>query len=93
MALGGTIFAVHHARSEPDPQSSKNQRLAKHHVTQQPLTKHRRIEDDYEIGETLGEGAFAVVQVARCKRTGKKVAVKCIPTTKQTAERVRAELI
>mgnify|MGYP006089762481 CR=1 FL=1 len=57
-----------------------------------PSATERRVEDDYELLEKLGEGGYAVVHSARCKRTGKKVAIKCIPTTKQSAKRVRDEV-
>ena len=77
LALSGSILAVHHASSDAAPPA---------------VIKHRRVEDDYEFHEALGEGAFAVVRAASCKRTGKKVAVKCIATTQQTAERGRAEV-
>jgi serine/threonine/tyrosine protein kinase RAD53 len=52
----------------------------------------RRVQDDYDLGETLGEGAFAVVRRGVSKRTGKKVAIKVIPTTLQSSARVRAEV-
>ena len=34
--------------------------------------------DGYEMGEQLGAGAFGIVHKARCKRTGRSVAVKII---------------
>jgi aminoglycoside phosphotransferase (APT) family kinase protein len=42
--------------------------------------------------DLLGEGAFAVVRSGQCRRTGKKVAIKVIPTTRQSAAAVRAEV-
>ena len=52
----------------------------------------RRVDDDYQMLDLLGEGAFAVVRSGQCRRTGKKVAIKVIPTTRQSAAAVRAEV-
>lgn len=43
-----------------------------------PVTSTRCVEDDYEIGDVLGKGAFAVVKRGVHKATGEKVAVKVI---------------
>jgi serine/threonine protein kinase len=32
--------------------------------------------EDYEIGRILGKGGFGTVRVAKCKKTGKHVALK-----------------
>jgi len=52
----------------------------------------RHIEQDYELGGDLGSGAFATVKRGKCRRTGKEVAVKVVPKSKQTAESIRHEV-
>ena len=37
-----------------------------------------RLIGDYEMGETIGKGAYGKVKVARDRRTGKSVAIKII---------------
>lgn len=51
----------------------------------------RRIEEDYELGGELGYGSFAVVRKGRCKRTGKAVAIKVVPKSRQSEEEIRNE--
>ena len=50
------------------------------------------MEDDYELGEMLGDGAFSVVRLARHRKTGKQVAVKVIPRELQSEESIRHEV-
>jgi calcium/calmodulin-dependent protein kinase I len=50
-----------------------------------------RIEDDYDIGEMLGNGHFATVHRGKSRLTGKEVAIKVVPKSKQTAESIRHE--
>lgn len=52
----------------------------------------RRITDDYELGEALGAGSFATVRRAICRKTGKQVAIKEIPVSRQSAHAVREEV-
>ena len=52
----------------------------------------RNVEDDYELGEMLGDGAFSVVRLARHRKTGKQVAVKVIPRELQSEESIRHEV-
>ena len=40
------------------------------------------ISSKYEIGETLGVGAFSEVKVGTCKLTGKKFAIKIVDRSK-----------
>ena len=49
----------------------------------QVLIADRRIEDDYILGPPLGSGTYAVVRQGTNRRTGKLVAVKQVPKTKQ----------
>jgi len=51
----------------------------------------RQVEDDYELGDALGEGSFAVVRKGRCRRTGKEVAVKVVPKSRQSVQSIRNE--
>ncbi len=57
-----------------------------------PTISPGSIHDDYELGPELGSGAFAVVREGRCRKTGKKVAIKVVPLTKQTRESLRHEV-
>ena len=75
---GGSLMALAQAQPDDAPASAS--------------TRARRVHDDYELQEKLGEGAFAVVRRAQCRKTGKKVAIKVIPITKQSADRVREEV-
>ena len=52
----------------------------------------RRFEDDYELGEQLGEGNYGIVRKGVCRRTGKAVAIKIIPRDKQSEESIRHEV-
>ena len=49
----------------------------------QVLIADRSIEDDYILGPPLGSGTYAVVRQGTNRRTGKLVAVKQVPKTKQ----------
>ena len=40
------------------------------------------IHTKYEIGETLGTGAFSEVKIGTCRQTGKKFAIKIVDRTK-----------
>lgn len=51
----------------------------------------RPITDDYELGTELGSGAFAVVRRGKCRRTGKEVAIKVVPKSRQSEESIRNE--
>ena len=65
------------------------------HTTQTAECKassSRNVEDDYELGEMLGDGAFSVVRLARHRKTGKQVAVKVIPRELQSEESIRHEV-
>ncbi len=39
-------------------------------------THHKSVEDDFELEEIVGEGAFGTVHAARCRATSKRYAVK-----------------
>lgn len=47
--------------------------------------------DDYEIGAELGNGHFASVHRGRCRKTGREVAIKIVPKSRQTAASIRHE--
>ena len=49
----------------------------------QVLIADRSVEDDYILGPPLGSGTYAVVRQGTNRRTGKLVAVKQVPKTKQ----------
>jgi len=55
-----------------------------------------RIEDTYEIKEDLGKGAFSVVKLGVNKKTGERVAIKCIDkkaaSTEQDEKRLKTEV-
>jgi len=51
-----------------------------------------RIEDDYELKETLGTGNFSKVVLAVCKKTGEKYAVKVIDKKEVDETRLRMEV-
>jgi hypothetical protein len=50
------------------------------------------LHDDYELGAMLGEGHFATVQLGKSRKTGKQVAIKTIPKSKQNADSIRHEI-
>mmetsp|Transcript_38283 Transcript_38283/g.63359 ORF Transcript_38283/g.63359 Transcript_38283/m.63359 type:complete len:719 (-) Transcript_38283:203-2359(-) len=47
---------------------------------------------DYDLGPELGKGAFAVVRRGKCRRTGRDVAIKVIPRTKENEESIKQEV-
>jgi len=55
-----------------------------------------KIEDNYDIKEDLGKGAFSVVKLGINKKTGEKVAIKVIDkkaaSTEQDAKRLQTEV-
>jgi len=55
-----------------------------------------KIEDNYDVGDELGKGAFSIVKKAINKKTGEKVAVKVIDkkaaSTPQDTQRLKTEV-
>lgn len=45
-------------------------------IAQPSLVWQQNLAEDFEVGEVLGEGQQGIVKEARCKKTGKKYAVK-----------------
>jgi len=50
------------------------------------MAKQSKVEDDYEFGEELGQGAFSVVYLGKKKSTGEQVAIKVLDKTRITAK-------
>ena len=73
---------------------SCNGDLPSHHVQSKPAPRHEaslKIEADYELGEDLGSGSFAVVRKGRCRKTGKTVAIKVVPKDRMSEDSIRNE--
>ena len=60
-------------------------------ATSSRAERRPRLEDDYELGPVLGSGHFATVRRGQCIDTGKEVAIKVVPKSRQTAASIRHE--
>ena len=90
-ALSATSIATATAAPACDGQSA-NQQDTLHRQWHQPQVSPGHIQDHYTLGSELGSGAFAVVRQGFCKRTGKAVAIKAIPKSKQDAASLKHEV-
>ena len=77
-AAAGAAAAA--SQSSEKPGTSAVQSLVRFSSTEE----HRRLEDDYELGEEIGRGHFATVRRARHRETGEVVAVKQIASSRRS---------